>query len=89
LTTREPNDFPAIGALRGPGPRHLWATWNEDVCFERLEGARYGRMAGCALGVAGHGLPGCQASSRRQGIYGEIFYGGVRLPAEGSVMWEK
>jgi len=51
LTTREPNDFHAIRALRGPGPRRLWTTLKEDVYFERLEGALTGRMAGCTLGA--------------------------------------
>lgn len=51
MTTREPNALPAIRALRGPGPRRLWATLKRDVYFERLEGALYGRMAGCTLGA--------------------------------------
>lgn len=51
MTTREPNDFPTIRALRGPGPRRLWATLRKDVYFERLAGALYGRMAGCTLGA--------------------------------------
>ncbi len=51
LAAREPNDLDTIRVLRRPGPRRLWTTLNEDVYFERLEGALYGRMAGCTLGA--------------------------------------
>ena len=51
LAVREPNDLDAIRALRRPGPRRLWTTLQEDVYFERLEGALYGRLAGCTLGA--------------------------------------
>jgi ADP-ribosylglycohydrolase len=49
---REPDDLPAIRALRPKGPRRLWDKLPESrLLKERLTGAWLGRAAGCTLGV--------------------------------------
>lgn len=47
----EPDDLPAIRALRPAGPRRLLERLPADYPA-RLRGAFYGRMAGCTLGAA-------------------------------------
>jgi len=51
LAKQEPNDLGAIHALRQPGPRRLWTTFQKEIYGERLAGALLGRMAGCTLGA--------------------------------------
>lgn len=50
-SAREPNALDAIRALRQPGPRRLWATFQAEDYSERLAGALLGRLAGCTLGA--------------------------------------
>ncbi len=49
LTRAEPDDLPAIQALRPAGKRRMWSAVSADF-RERLEGALIGRCAGCTLG---------------------------------------
>jgi ADP-ribosylglycohydrolase len=51
VAANEPPGLESIRALRRPGPRRIWTTLQEDVYLDRLEGALYGRMAGCTLGA--------------------------------------
>jgi ADP-ribosylglycohydrolase len=56
LAKKEPNDLPAIRALRPDGPRDL--SWHpaKDELSDRLHGAWTGRCVGCALGKPVEGL---------------------------------
>jgi len=51
LARREPNDLPAIRALRSAGPRRMSQriAWKDYA--DRLRGAWLGRAAGCTLGA--------------------------------------
>ncbi|MBN1542549.1 ADP-ribosylglycohydrolase family protein, partial [candidate division KSB1 bacterium] len=51
LAKQEPNDLEQIQALRPPGPRRMGNTFDKQVYRDRLEGALFGRMAGCTLGA--------------------------------------
>ncbi|HOX87451.1 MAG TPA: ADP-ribosylglycohydrolase family protein [bacterium] len=51
LAKQEPDDLEQIRALRPPGPRRMWNTFDKQVYRDRLEGALLGRMAGCILGA--------------------------------------
>ncbi len=51
LAKEEPNDLEQIQALRPPGPRRMWNTFDKHAYGDRLEGALLGRMAGCILGA--------------------------------------
>jgi len=48
---REPNDLPAIRALRPDGPRTLWRKFDSRKYADRVRGAFLGRSAGCTLGA--------------------------------------
>lgn len=50
LATQEPNELPAIRALRPDGPRNLHWQPDDDELFDRMYGAWTGRAAGCVLG---------------------------------------
>lgn len=58
LAAREPNELPAIKALRPDGPRDLKWEPSEETLIDRLHGAWTGRCTGCALGkpVEGFGM---------------------------------
>jgi len=57
LARREPNDLPAIQALRPQGPRRIWQEIDEARYRDRLAGALLGRMTGCTLGAPVEGWP--------------------------------
>lgn len=57
MAKREPNDLAEIWALRPPGPRRLWSTFEREEYGERVEGALLGRFAGCTLGAPVEGWP--------------------------------
>ena len=50
LAEQEPNELPAIRALRPDGPRELHWLPDDDELFDRMYGAWTGRAAGCVLG---------------------------------------
>lgn len=56
LAAQEPNDLPAIRALRPDGPRDLGWKPAESELLDRLHGAWTGRCVGCALGQPVEGL---------------------------------
>lgn len=56
LAAAEPNELPAIRALRPAGPRDLGYEPGEDEALDRLHGAWTGRALGCALGKPVEGL---------------------------------
>jgi ADP-ribosylglycohydrolase len=51
VAAREPNDLAGILALRPPGPRRIWTSFDEGDYRERVSGAFLGRCAGCTLGA--------------------------------------
>ena len=51
LAMDEPDDLPAIRALRPDGPRRIWRAFDEDAYLDKLEGAMLARFAGCTLGA--------------------------------------
>lgn len=51
LAKQEPNDLAQIQKLRPEGPRRIWNKLDEAKYKERLEGALFGRFAGCTLGA--------------------------------------
>ncbi len=51
LARKEPDALPAIRALRPPGPRRVWKTFDAAAYPPKLEGALLARTAGCTLGA--------------------------------------
>jgi ADP-ribosylglycohydrolase len=54
---RHPNGLRAIRALRPPGPRQIWRSFDSVAYRDRLEGALLCRFAGCTLGALVEGWP--------------------------------
>ena len=50
-TINMPDDLKQIQALRPPGPRKIWRSFDAQDYRERLAGAMLGRFAGCTLGA--------------------------------------
>jgi len=51
LLKDEPNSLLDIRALREPGPRRLWKSFDKKVYEDKLAGAVLSRFAGCTLGA--------------------------------------